>query len=134
MIYETEYTIRVGDLNYGNHVGNDKLLTILHDARCAFLHKFGFNEAFLNCENKGLIVKSLSIDYHAQLYLFDAIKVSLSFSEVRSISLIINFVVYKNGEVVAEAKNTLVSFDYKNKKVTKFDEGFIKLVKDYCLD
>ena len=36
--------VRITDLNYGNHVGNDKVLTFLHEARVRFLNSFGYSE------------------------------------------------------------------------------------------
>ncbi|WP_255669390.1 hypothetical protein [Myroides oncorhynchi] len=31
-IFETKIPVRITDLNYGNHLGNDKLLSISHAA------------------------------------------------------------------------------------------------------
>ena len=42
--FQTEITVRVTDLNYGGHLGNDKLLSLIHEARVAFLACFGFSE------------------------------------------------------------------------------------------
>lgn len=40
--FQTEIPIRVTDLNYGNHLGNDSVLTLIHEARVCFLthHKW----------------------------------------------------------------------------------------------
>jgi len=32
-IYKTEIPIRITDINYGGHLGNDSLLSIIHEAR-----------------------------------------------------------------------------------------------------
>ena len=39
------YTVRVGDINYGGHMGNDKALLLFHDARLYFLGKYDFSES-----------------------------------------------------------------------------------------
>ncbi|HSQ86922.1 MAG TPA: hypothetical protein VLM43_19620 [Desulfobacterales bacterium] len=41
-IYET--TVEVTDINYGNHLGNDALVGIIHRARVHFLHRLGASE------------------------------------------------------------------------------------------
>ena len=35
--FTTEVPIRITDLNYGGHVGNDAVLSILHEIRVQFL-------------------------------------------------------------------------------------------------
>ena len=37
--FATELEVRVGDVNYGGHLGNDALLGLLHEARIRFLGK-----------------------------------------------------------------------------------------------
>ncbi len=32
-IFKTNFAVRIGDINYGGHMGNDKFLLIFHDAR-----------------------------------------------------------------------------------------------------
>ncbi|MGB0167367.1 MAG: thioesterase, partial [Luteibaculum sp.] len=39
--FGTEITVRVGDLNYGNHLGNDSLLALLHQARVEYIKFLG---------------------------------------------------------------------------------------------
>ena len=36
--------VRITDVNYGNHVGNDSMVSIIHEARMQFLKKYGFSE------------------------------------------------------------------------------------------
>jgi acyl-CoA thioesterase FadM len=35
--FRARYPVRVGDINYGGHLGNDKYLLLFHDARLAYL-------------------------------------------------------------------------------------------------
>ena len=35
--FRTEIPVRITDLNYGGHLGNDALLGLLHEARVHFL-------------------------------------------------------------------------------------------------
>ena len=38
--FQTTIPIRITDVNYGGHVGNDSILSILHEIRIQFLKKF----------------------------------------------------------------------------------------------
>ena len=39
--FQVEMAVRVTDLNYGGHLGNDRLLSLVHEARVAFLAEHG---------------------------------------------------------------------------------------------
>ena len=52
-LFSTNIDVRITDLNYGNHLANDSLLSIIHEARVRFLNHFGYTE--LDIEGIGLV-------------------------------------------------------------------------------
>ena len=42
--FTCDITVRTTDLNYGGHLGNDRLLSLVHEARVAFLASFELSE------------------------------------------------------------------------------------------
>ena len=44
-LFSTEIPVRITDLNYGNHLGNDAILSLLHEARVRFLAYYGWTES-----------------------------------------------------------------------------------------
>ena len=42
--FRTELPVRITDLNYGGHVGNDALLAMIQEARVRWLGQFGWTE------------------------------------------------------------------------------------------
>jgi acyl-CoA thioesterase FadM len=42
--FSTELRVRITDVNYGGHMGNDSLLGLLHEARVQFLAHYGLSE------------------------------------------------------------------------------------------
>ena len=42
--FETLLTIRVSDLNYGGHLGNDSFLTLAHESRVQFFKSMNMTE------------------------------------------------------------------------------------------
>ena len=59
--FSTDVRVRVSDINYGNHLGNDALLSLVHEARLQFLQSRGFSE--LDIDGCGLILTDAVIVY-----------------------------------------------------------------------
>ena len=43
-IFRTEMPLRITDINYGGHLGNDAVLGLVHEARVRFYHSLGGSE------------------------------------------------------------------------------------------
>ncbi len=56
--------VRITDLNYGAHLGNDALLSLLHEARVQFLAHLGMAE-FDPDTRLGFIMVDVAIEYKA---------------------------------------------------------------------
>ena len=52
--FTTSIPVRITDINYGDHVGNDTILSLLHEARVQFLKTFGYKE--MEFEGVGMIM------------------------------------------------------------------------------
>ena len=66
--YSTELTVRVTDLNYGNHVGNDSILALMHEARLQYYRHLGFKNE-LNFEgNVGQVISDAAIVYKSEAF------------------------------------------------------------------
>ena len=53
--------VRITDINYGNHVGNDSFVAIIHEARMQWLKQYGYTE--LQVEAVGLIMSDLAVEF-----------------------------------------------------------------------
>ena len=71
--FSTTISIRITDLNYGGHVGNDTILSLLHEARMQFLKSFDYTE--MKFENVSLIMSDVAIEFKAELFYGNVIKV-----------------------------------------------------------
>lgn len=125
--------IRISDINYGGHVGNDTLLTIIHEARVQFINHLGYSE--LNLAGAGLIMSGVMIDFKSELFYGDIIKASVASGNLSKISFDLFYKLEKesiNGGVlpVAYAKTGMVCYDYPNKKIIPVPEEVkLKLLK-----
>ena len=69
--------IRITDLNYGGHVGNDTVLSMIHEARVQFLKAHGYSE--LNLAGVSLIMADAGIEFKAELFYGDITTVRLTY-------------------------------------------------------
>ncbi len=43
-LFSATLEVRISDINYGNHLGHDSLVSLLHEARVRFLRHLGYTE------------------------------------------------------------------------------------------
>ena len=116
--------VRITDINYGDHVGNDAFVTIIHEARMQWLQQYGYTE--LQVEGIGLIMSDLAIEFKNESFYGDTIEVKLAAGEISRVSfeLYYQLTAKRNGETIllANAKTGMVCYDYAAKKVVGVPE------------
>jgi acyl-CoA thioester hydrolase len=131
-IFTTNIPVRITDINYGNHVGNDALVSIVHEARVQWLSAKNYTE--LNIGGAALIMADLAIEYKAESFYGDTLNVTISIGEITKISFEIFYEITTTRMdkkiLIANAKTGIVCFDYENRKVTSIPEIFKKFLND----
>ena len=122
--------VRITDINYGNHVGNDSFVSIIHEARVQWLAQNGFTE--LNVAGTGLIMSDLAIEFKRESYYGDIIHIKLGAGEISRVGfeLYYQLSAVRNNEtiVLVNAKTGMVCYDYTIKKVAAVPDVFKKLL------
>lgn len=113
--FSTTIPIRITDLNYGGHVGNDTILTLIHEARVQFLKYYGYEE--LSFEGVSLIMSDAAIEFKAELFYGDIITAYIMATNFTRIGFDVFYKLMKNQTVVAIAKTGMVCYNYSTKKV-----------------
>lgn len=112
--FSTIITIRITDVNYGGHVGNDVFLSLVHEARQRFLHYHYYSE--LNLAGVGLIMADAAIEYKRELKYADEIKISVAVKNFDKLGFDFLYLIeVKAGEAwlpAAKVKTGMVCFDY----------------------
>ncbi len=123
--FSTSFAVRITDLNYGAHVGNDKVLSFLHEARVRFLKSLGYTE--LNMEGVGMIMADAALIFKNELYYGDELLISIKPLEYSRVGFDLIYKIEKKSEdqllTVAVAKTAMVCFDYGLKKVATLPEA-----------
>lgn len=122
--FTTIIPIRITDLNYGGHVGNDTILSIIHEARVQFLQHHGYGE--LEMAGLGVIMSDAGIEFKQELFYADRVKVSVTANEFSKIAFELYYKLEKETAgktvLVAAAKTGMVCYDYARKKVAAIPE------------
>jgi acyl-CoA thioester hydrolase len=123
--FQTTIPIRITDLNYGGHVGNDRILSLIHDARVDYLQSLGFSE--LNISGVSLIMSDVAIEYKNELFHGDKLIINVSAGDFTSSGFDLFYRLQKadkNGQVlVAKAKTGMVCFDYSSRKIMRVPDA-----------
>lgn len=122
--YAGTYKIRVGDINYGGHMGNDKALLVFHDARIFFLEKRGFSES--NIGGPGIIMGDAHVYFKKEVFLGDEIEVHIHIENMKGISFEMHYSVKRGDDEVFIGSTKLIAFDYDRRRVAKVPDEFLK--------
>ncbi len=116
--FSTTIVIRITDLNYGGHVGNDVFLVLAHEARQQFLHQYGYTE--LDFGGAGLIMADAAIEFKRELIYRDEVKVSVAASGFDKLGFDFHYLIeVKAGEtwlLAGKVKTGMVCYNYEAKK------------------
>jgi acyl-CoA thioester hydrolase len=116
--------VRITDLNYGGHVGNDTVLSIIHEARMKFLHEYGYTE--MNFAGVGMIMSDVAINFKNELFYGDIVKASVAIAEISKVSFELYYKLEKemNNKLmpVAIAKTGMICYNYDKKKIASVPE------------
>ena len=123
--------VRITDINYGNHVGNDAFVAIIHEARMQWLQQYGYTE--LQVEGIGLIMSDLAVEFKNESFYGDIVEVKIGVDELSRVSfeLYYQLTTKRKEEVIslAHAKTGMVCYDYGAKKVVAVPEKLKVILK-----
>lgn len=126
-LFTTTLPVRITDINYGNHLANDSLLSIVHEARVQFLNHYGYSE--LDIEGVGIMVADSVIIYKSQSYYGDSLTIEVGVADISKKSCDLYYRIKKEDDkVVALCKTAIVFFDYQSQKPARIPIPFIEIL------
>ena len=122
--FSTEIPIRITDINYGGHLGNDSLLSLLQEARLRFLQEHAYSEK--DVEGSGIIMLDAVVLYKSEAFYGDTMRIEVAVTEVTAFGCDLLYRVSQkaSGKEVARAKTSIAFFDYAKRKVVEVPDGF----------
>lgn len=124
--------IRITDLNYGRHLGNDKLLSLMHEARAQYFASFGYAEDA--AEGTSFIMGDCAILYKAEGFYGQVLRCEVGAGDYSraAFDIYYRFIIDGEERLLAEAKTGLVCFDYTTRKVQSVPEPLRLRLGDAC--
>ncbi len=124
--FSTELEVTVGYINYGGHLGNDSLMTILHEARMRYFESLGFTE--MNAGGPGIIMVDAAVEYKSECFRGDRIRIQVAVEDPAARGCDICYLVtnLSTGTIVAKAKTGILFFDYATRKAVPVPRIFLE--------
>jgi len=117
--FTTDIPIRITDLNYGGHVGNDSVLSLLHEVRMQFLQHHGYTE--MNLAGTGIIMADVAIEFRSEVFYGEILKASVAAAEFSRIGFDLYYKLEKETNdkwvTAAVARTGMVCYNYTQKKI-----------------
>jgi acyl-CoA thioesterase FadM len=127
-LFATTLPVRITDLNYGGHLGNDALLSLLHEARVQFLASLGQQEVD-PATQLGFIMADVAVEYKAEAFYGDMLHIEIGVSDLSKYGFDIVYQVKNQaGKEVARAKTGMLTFDYAARKLRPLPEALAAAV------
>lgn len=129
-LFATEIQVRVTDINYGGHLGNDTILSFLSEARMRFLAHYGLKE--LDMFGGGLVVADASIVYKTEAFHGETLKIEVTVADFNKYGCDFFYRVTEktSGREVARAKTGNVFFDFQQRRLQLLPEPLHALFAD----
>lgn len=127
-IFSTELTVRVADINYGGHVGNDTMLSLMQEARTQLYQSLGYENELSFEGTVGQVIADAALVYKAEAFLGDTLIIQIALGEFTRFGFDLFYLVLRKEDrkEVAKGKTAIVCFDYEKRKPTSVPASLIK--------
>jgi acyl-CoA thioester hydrolase len=124
--FSTEIAVRITDINYGGHLGNDSVLGLVHEARVRFLQHYNYSE--IDVEGVSMIMTDAVIVYKSQGFCGDILIVDVMVNDIgrTGCDFLFRMKNKATGKEIARAKTGIAFYDYDNEKIVEVPSEFKK--------
>lgn len=122
--FSTVLQVRITDINYGNHMGHDATLSLLHEARMRMLQDKGFSE--MDVGGVGLTMADVGVQFKSEVFYPATLRCELAILHIgrTGFEVFYKLTRLEDDKVVIIAKTGIVCFDYTTRRVARVPEVF----------
>lgn len=122
--FSTHITLYQSHMNYGGHLDNALLLTLVSEARVRFFHSLGYTE--LNIEGVGILVADAALQYRSEAFHGEVMVLRMGATDLgrKGFDLVWSMNEQSTEREVARGKTGIVFFDYETRKVVPMPNAF----------
>ncbi|RKY52304.1 MAG: thioesterase [Candidatus Neomarinimicrobiota bacterium] len=127
--FSTQLEVRITDINYGGHLGNDSVLGIIHEARIRLLADKSFTEQ--DIDGVGIIMADSVILYTSEGLYGDKLRIDVAVDDIsnKGCDIYYHIVNISNQKIIVKAKTNIVFYNYTSKKLARTPEIFLNTFK-----
>ena len=114
--FSTEIAIYINHINYGNHLDNSALLSLVSEARVRFFKALGYSE--LDVEGLGIIVADAALQYRSEAFHGEVLRFEMTAGDFNKYGCDLVWLASEreSGREVARGKTGIMFFDYTARK------------------
>ena len=122
--FSTAITLYLSHMNYGGHLDNALLLTVVSEARARFFQSLGYTE--LNVEGVGIIVADAALQYRSEAFHGEVMLVEMAATDFNPFGCDLAWRMREqlSQREVARGKTGIVFFDYAARSKVDLPQGF----------
>ncbi len=122
LIYTVKLPIYIQHINYGNHLGADSLIAIIHEARVQFLKHYGMCEKNID-HGVGLMIASLASTHYNQGVHGNTLKIEIFVDDIQNSNCDFYYQIFNDDDqILAIATTNTVFIDRQTQKIAKIPE------------
>jgi acyl-CoA thioester hydrolase len=124
-VFSTELQIYIGHINYGDHLDNAQLLTLVSEARVRFLKSLGYTE--LDVAGSAIVVSDHLIQYRSEGFYGETLQISMTPQDFNKygFDLVYRIDCIEKPRELARGKVGIVFVNKETKKVTSVPLEFL---------
>lgn len=126
--FSAELPVRASDLNYGNHLGHDSVLTLMQEARILFYRHLGFKDELSFEGSVGQVITDAAVVYKSESFLGDTLVCKIAAGDFNKygFDLLYQLANRDTGKEVARGKTGIVCFDYDKRKIATVPSALLE--------
>lgn len=122
--FSTEIMLYLSHMNWGGHLDNALLLTVVSEARARFLQSLGYTES--DVEGLGILVTDAAVQYKSEAVHGEVMVVRMTATDFNryGCDLVWSMIDRETQREVACGKTGIVCFDYTARKIARLPADF----------
>lgn len=123
--FSTEIPIYIGHINYGHHLDNAQLISLISEARVRYFRSLGYSE--LDVEGVGIVVADVAAQYRSEAFHGETLVAEMTANDFNKYGcdLVWRLSDKASGREVARGKHGIIFFDYTARKATAVPPAFV---------
>ncbi|MDE2440820.1 MAG: acyl-CoA thioesterase [Betaproteobacteria bacterium] len=127
--FTTEIPIYIGHINYGHHLDNAQLISLISEARVRYFRSLGYSE--LDVEGVGIVVADVAAQYRSEAFHGETLVVEMTADDFNEYGcdLVWRLSDKASGREVARGKHGIIFFNYSAREKSAVPPAFVAKAK-----